>query len=166
MLLPNINFILTSSPLRFTLASELDKSHLKLLLISRKHKYAIKVLNIPVTKITIAFTDSSLEPEEKDAEVQNLLEQILDFEGVEAYKAVDPTPPSDSKSVGGFIVGKLTAEINGSSTKKVFQFLTERLSRKPIEMTVEENGKKLVVKVSSPDELKLAVRQALTFLNS
>lgn len=122
------------------------------------------MLDTATIKVTIEFIDSALDAEDKDVEVQNFLSQIRLLEGVSAFRTADLAPPSESKSIGGFLVGKLTAEINGTSTRKVFQFIGKRLSRKPIELEVETNSRKLKVRASTPEEMERAVQQAMLFL--
>jgi hypothetical protein len=52
-------------------------------------------------------------------------------------RVVDPNPPEGNKSLGGVLVGLLTAEVNAENSKRVFSFLSDRLRGKPIELKVE-----------------------------
>jgi hypothetical protein len=63
-------------------------------------------------KLTIAFIDSDLGAEEKDAELRRLLNQMKDLEEIETVNQVlDPNPPEGNKTLGGFLVGLLTAAL-------------------------------------------------------
>jgi len=115
--------------------------------------------------ITIHFNDLALEPEEQDGEVQNLLNQLKAMDEVEEVKrAVDPNPPLGSKPGAAFLLGMLTTEVNFKNARTVFNFLSERLSGKTIEMEVEANGKKFKVKASSQMELQAALEAAQKFV--
>ena len=53
-------------------------------------------------ELTIAFTDPELDPEELDAQVQNLLAQLQDLDEVTVDRVVDPNPPVGNKAGGAF----------------------------------------------------------------
>lgn len=116
-------------------------------------------------KLTINFNDPELDAEERENEVQRLLNDFKDMDEVEAVSRVlDPNPPEGNKSLGGMIVGVLTAEVNVANIKALLGFLSDRLGGKPIEMEVEANGKKLKVSAHSHKELTAAVEAAQRFL--
>ncbi|MBD2562630.1 MULTISPECIES: hypothetical protein [Nostoc] len=97
-------------------------------------------------KFTIAFNDPDLDEEEKDEQVQRLITELKQSDEVDAVgRVLDPSPPEGNKALGGFLVGMLMAEVNTANAKKVVGFLGDRLGRKPIELSVEANGKKLTV---------------------
>lgn len=115
-------------------------------------------------KLTIALTNPDLEPEEQEQETRNLLREIRDLD-VESAELVPVTEiPKDAKSVGGFLVGVLQAEVSLANFKKFLGFLRDRLGNKTIELEVEANGKKLKVKASSQQELAAAIEQAQKFI--
>ena len=114
--------------------------------------------------LTIAFTDPTLNEEEKDQEVQKLRRQISEFDDVEVSQVRDPNPPDKSKAAGGFLVGLLTAEVSLANVKTLLGFLGDRLSNKPIELEVEANGKKLKLTASSREELEAAIQAAQEFV--
>ena len=116
-------------------------------------------------KVTIEFVDPELDSEDKDAEVQRLLSHARILDSIKVSRAIDPNPTQESKNIGSFIVGKLTAEIDGDNAQRFFHFVRARLSKKPIEMEVESNGRRLKLKASSPEELAFAVQQALLFID-
>ncbi|MBD2533006.1 hypothetical protein H6G97_26910 [Nostoc flagelliforme FACHB-838] len=116
-------------------------------------------------KLTIHFNDPDLEPEEQDEQVQRLIAELKQMEEVESVNRVlDPNPPADNKSLGGLLVGLLMAEVNTANAKKFIGFLGDRLGGKPIELSVEANGKKLTVKAHSREELEAAIKAAQDFV--
>lgn len=117
-------------------------------------------------KFTFTFNDPDFDAEEKDEEVQKLLNQMKDIDEIEETgRVLDPNPPKGNKAFGGFLVGMLTASVNPANTKKVLGFLGDRLSGKAIEMIVEGNGKKLSVKANSRAELEAAIEAAQKFID-
>ena len=115
-------------------------------------------------KITIAFNDPDLDSEELDEQAQRLMSELKQMDDVETNLVIDPNPPEGNKSLGGFLVGLVTAEVNMTNAKKLVGFLGDRLGGKPIEFTVEGNGKKLSVKANSREELEFAMKAAQDFL--
>ncbi|WP_414541350.1 hypothetical protein [Nostoc sp. CCY0012] len=115
--------------------------------------------------LTIALINPDLDAEEQERETRNLLREIRDLD-VESAKLVAVTEiPEASKSVGGFLLGVLKAEVSINNFKKVLGFLGDRLGNKTIELEVEANGKKLKVKASSREELTAAIEQAQKFIS-
>ena len=117
-------------------------------------------------KLNIAFTNPDFDDEELDEEAQNLLNQMQQLDEVEnVYRTLDPNPPEGNKALGGFLVGKLTTEVNQSRIKSFLGFLSDRLTGKVVEMEVEANGKKLKIKAHSNTELLQAIEAAQKFVN-
>jgi hypothetical protein len=117
--------------------------------------------------LTISFTDPELTNAERDDEVVQLLEALNDRSDIDAVDRVrDPNPPEGNKSVGGFFVGMLMAEVSAANAKKVLGFLVNRLGDKPISFEVEGNGKKLKVSASSREELEFAMQKAREFIEA
>lgn len=118
-------------------------------------------------RVTLRFTDPSLDSEEQDLEVQKLLPQLAqlvtsgDIE--QSGRVPDPNPPEASKGFG-FLLGLLQAEVSAANFKALSQFLGERLLGKTIEMEVEANGRKLKLKASSQAELSAALKVAQEFI--
>lgn len=120
---------------------------------------------MPSINITIKFNDPDLEPEEQEQQVQRLMTELKQMDEVETVDHVlDPNPPEGNKALGGFLAGLLVTEVNVANAKKLMGFLGDRLGGKPIEMTVEANGKKLVVKAHSREELEAAIKAAKDFV--
>ncbi len=116
-------------------------------------------------KFTIAFNDPDLDSEELDEQAQRLVSELKQMDEVdEVNRVIDPNPPEGNKSMGGFLVGLLTAQVTPENGKKLLGFLGDRLGGKPIEFTVEDNGKKLSVKANSREELEFAMKAARDFL--
>jgi hypothetical protein len=114
---------------------------------------------------TIAFNDPDLDSEQLDEQAQRLVSELKQIDEVdEVNRVIDPNPPEGNKSMGGFVVGLLTAEVSAANAKKLLGFLGDRLGGKPIEFTVEGNGKKLSVKANSREELEFAIKSAQDFL--
>jgi hypothetical protein len=64
--------------------------------------------------------------------------------------------PEGGKSVGGFLVGALQAEVTISNCYKLLAWLGS-LGNKSIELEVEFNGKKVKVKANGQKELTAAL---------
>jgi hypothetical protein len=117
-------------------------------------------------KLLIAFNDPNLEPEEHDEQAQVLLTELQQADEVESVKRIlDPNPPEGNKSLGGFLGGILMTEVNPANGKKLLGFLGDRLGGKPIELSVEANGRKLTVKAHSREELERAIKTAQDFIS-
>ncbi|TRU81012.1 MAG: hypothetical protein EWV76_22100 [Microcystis novacekii Mn_MB_F_20050700_S1] len=117
-------------------------------------------------KLLIAFNDPNLEPEERDEQAQVLLTELEQVDEVESVKRIlDPNPPEGNKSLGGFLGGILMTEVNPANGKKLLGFLGDRLGGKPIELSVEANGRKLTVKAHSREELEMAIKAAQDFIS-
>ncbi len=114
-------------------------------------------------KLTIEFNDSDLKPAQRDEQAQLLMEELRDMSGVRVSPVTDPSPPEQHKG-GGFLAGLLMAELKIDNAKKLFGFLAQRLGNKPIELTLEVNGKKLAVKASSREEFEYLMKAAEDFI--
>ena len=122
--------------------------------------------NASTITLTIAFNDPDLEPEERDEQAQRFLAELKQVDEVESVERIlDPHPPERNMSLGGFLVGILLAEVNPANGKKFLGFLGDRLGGKPIELSVEANGRKLTVKAHSREELEAAIKAAQDFIS-
>ncbi len=119
-------------------------------------------------QVTISLSDPSLNDEELDEEVENLLPQISEVDGVaQAAKVPIEEAPKGSKALGGFLLGILTAEVNPANIKALFGFLSDRLGGQPIEMSLKApDGRELSIKASSQAEFDFAYQKAQEFLKS
>ncbi|MBD2016520.1 hypothetical protein H6F96_21425 [Microcoleus sp. FACHB-53] len=118
--------------------------------------------------VTIDLRNSQpdLAPEELETLTQRLFQQMKDIDEVkQVHRIPEPNPPAGSKPLdAAFLIGLLQAEVNLANIKALLGFIWERLSGKPIELTVEANGKKLEVKAYSEQELTAAIEAAKDFL--
>lgn len=117
-------------------------------------------------KFTIAFNDPKLDLQELDRQAQRMMRELQGMDEVEVSRVPDPHIPEGSKSLSGFLIGLLAAEVNIANAQKLMTFLGDRLGGKPIELSVESNGKKLTVKAHSREELEAAIKAAQEFLAS
>jgi len=119
-------------------------------------------------KFTIAFNDPKLDLQELERQAQGMMRELQRMDEVQVSRVPDPHLPEGSKSLGGidFLMAVLTAEVNIANAQKLMTFLGDRLGGKPIELSVEGNGKKLTVKAHSREELKVAIEAARDFIGS
>jgi hypothetical protein len=116
-------------------------------------------------QVKITLLDERLEDGELQEITENLLQDIKQEVEVESAGLVPVEDlPKDAKSIGGFLLGMLTAEVNAANIKSLFRFLSDRLLGKTIEMEVTANGKTFKVKVSSTVELNEALKAAQEFI--
>jgi len=117
-----------------------------------------------IIKFTIAFNDPDLDSEERDEQAQRFMNELKQMDEVEVDRVLDPNPPEGNKAVGAILVGLLTTQVNKENAQKLMGFLGDRLGGKPIELSVEANGKKLTVKAHSREELEAAIKAAQDFV--
>lgn len=85
---------------------------------------------------------------------------------VEEVKRVpDANPPQGSKSLTGWLAGKLIAVVKAEKIQKVFGSLMKNLANKSIEVEAEDNGKKIKVKASNLSELEAAIKAVENFVS-
>jgi len=116
-----------------------------------------------IIKFTIAFNAPDLDSEERDEQAQRFMNELKQMDEVEVDRVLDPNPPEGNKAVGAILVGLLTTQVNKENAQKLMGFLGDRLGGKPIELSVEANGKKLTVKAHSREELEAAIKAAQKF---
>jgi hypothetical protein len=68
-------------------------------------------------------------------------------------------------SIGKFLVDILSAKVSANNTRKLLSYLRDRLGSKPIELTIEIDGKKLQIKASSREEFEMAIQKAQEFVD-
>jgi len=120
----------------------------------------------PNIKFTIAFNDPDLDSEERDEQAQRFIAELKQMDEVDVDRVLDPNPPEGNKAIGGMLVGLLTAQVSLANAQKLMGFLGDRLGGKPIELSVEANGKKLTVKAHSREELEAAIKAAQDFVKA
>ncbi|MEA5514019.1 sugar ABC transporter permease [Nodularia sp. UHCC 0506] len=119
-------------------------------------------------QMMISFTELGLDDEDLQTEVQNLLPQLRDVDGVEDADLVAvENAPKNTKALGGFLLGLLNLEINAASIKTLFSFLGDRLGNKPIKMVLKApDGRELNLEANSREEFEFACQKAQDFLNN
>ena len=119
-------------------------------------------------QVQITLQDSRLEDKQLQAEVMNLLQQIKRNVEVEYAEPVAVEEvPEESKAWGGFLLGVLTAEVNGENFKKLVKFLASHIVGETMKMEVKKaNGEKFKGKASSLEELKEMMKMAQEFIDS
>jgi hypothetical protein len=119
-------------------------------------------------QLTIAFTDSTLGADEKDAEVTRLLIKIRELAEVKkVYLVADTAQPqaeAPERILNQFLVGTLRAEIPLNSIWKVFDFLRQHLNGKATTLTLSLQNKVLTVDAQTPQDLERALKDCETFL--
>ncbi|MBD2594866.1 sugar ABC transporter permease [Nostoc sp. MBR 210] len=117
-------------------------------------------------QVTVSLTELGLDDEELQTQVQNLLPQLRDVDGVEDADLVAVTEvPEGSKALGGFSLGTFKALVKPTLIKPVFDFLG-RLSNKTFEIEVEAYGEKFKAKASSKEDLIFILEKTETLLNN
>jgi len=115
-------------------------------------------------KFTIAFNDPDLDPDQHEEQAQRFMAELKQMDEVDVARVLDPNPPEGNKAIGAMLVGLLTAQVSLPNAQKLMGFLGDRLGGKPIELSVEANGKKLTVKAHSREELEAAIKAAQDFV--
>jgi hypothetical protein len=117
-------------------------------------------------QVKITLLDERMEDGELQEKIENLLQDIRQEVEVEPSTGLIPIEISEkgTKSLGGFLLGVLMAEVNAANIKSFLRFLSDRLLGKTIEMEVTANGKTLKVKASSTVELNEAIKAAQEFI--
>jgi len=119
-------------------------------------------------QVTISLHNPDLSDEELQAEVEDLLPQLREVDGVDEADLVPVVDvPKGAMALGGFVLGLLTAEVNPANIKALMRFLGDRLGGKQIELSLKRpDGKELSIKASSQAELELAFQKAQEFFDS
>ncbi|MFN6519298.1 MAG: sugar ABC transporter permease [Nostoc sp. CreGUA01] len=119
-------------------------------------------------QVTISLTELGLNEEELQAEVQNLLPQLREVDGVEEADLVPvENAPQNTKSISGFVWGLLKAQIKAANIATLFKFLSDRFGNKPIKIGVKApDGRELNIEASSREEFEFALQKAEDFLNN
>ncbi|MEH2398863.1 sugar ABC transporter permease [Nostoc sp.] len=119
-------------------------------------------------QVTISLAELGLDDEELQTEVENLLPQLKEVDGVEDADLVAvENAPKGTKSISGFVWGLLKAQVNASNIKSLFKFLSDRFGNKPIKLVVEApDGRKINLEADSLEKFEIAFQKAQDFLNN
>ncbi|WP_318780907.1 sugar ABC transporter permease [Dendronalium phyllosphericum] len=119
-------------------------------------------------EVTISLAELGLDEEELQKQVENLLPQLKEVDGVEDANLVTvENAPPNTKSISGFVWGLLKAQIKAAKIPTLFKFLSDRFGNKPIKIGVKApDGRELTVEASSREEFEFALQKAQDFLNN
>ncbi len=121
-------------------------------------------------QLTISLSELGLDEEELQAEVENLLPQIREVDGVEDAGLVEVTEvPENSKSLTGYALGMLKTVLDKEHLKNVFGFLRDRFAGKPetIKLLLKApDGRELNLEASNEEDFASAMQLASDFLNN
>ncbi|WP_071190979.1 hypothetical protein [Trichormus sp. NMC-1] len=117
-------------------------------------------------QITIAFTDTDLDDEDKNQEVQKLRNTLQSLDEVENVRGViDPNPPKDGRGAG-LIPGWLMAEVKPANALKLFGVL-KRLVKQPIKFNVKaSDGREISLEINNKEEFEFFYQKAQDFINN
>lgn len=116
--------------------------------------------------ITLSFTASGLNDEDLQSEVERLLPQIREIEGIEQANLVPiDCPPDGSKTAGGFVLAtlKLVTE-NSKIIRGMMGLSSALLGNKTLKMTVKApDGSEFSGEAKSRDDLEYLLQKAEAF---
>jgi CHAT domain len=116
-------------------------------------------------KLTIAFNDPDLDPEEREVQSQRLMAELRDMDEVEAVDQVmDPNPPAGNKSLGGSVPGMLVTEVKPVNFDSVLELVGDRYAQKCVEIEIEVGDRKIKVTATSQAELMAILPMMQQFL--
>ncbi|WYM01674.1 MAG: sugar ABC transporter permease [Gloeotrichia echinulata CP02] len=117
-------------------------------------------------QLTISLTEPGLDDEDLQAQVQNLLPQLKEVDGVEDADLVAvENAPQNTKALGGFSLGTFKAIVNPALIKPVFEFLS-RFSNKTFEMKIEAYGEKFELKANNKEDFIFITQETEKFLKN
>ncbi len=128
----------------------------------------MSMMTVSNVQLTISLEELGLDEEELQTEVENLLPQIQEIDGVEDAGLVEVTQaPENSKSITGYVLGMLKTVLEPAHLKTVFGFLRDRLGNKKIKLVLKApDGRELNLEASSREEFAFAMHEAEDFLNN
>jgi hypothetical protein len=105
-----------------------------------------------IDESTIKLTISWINPDDEKLEEETVylldeMKQVDEFETVSRVEVKEI--PDKAKPLGKFLSGFLMAEINFKNIKSGLGYLHKRLADKEIEVEVEVNGNKIIVKAKN-----------------
>ncbi len=129
---------------------------------------AIAIMTTSDVKLTISLSQLDLDDEELQTEVENLLPQIKEVDGVEDASLMEAMEtPRGVKAFGGLSLGMLETIINPGYIKTIFGFLRDRFGSKTIKMVLKAaDGRELNLEASSREEFGFAMEKAEEFLKN
>jgi hypothetical protein len=106
----------------------------------------------PTVKVKISVDDPDLDADETDEAARQILVQLKSMD----ERIINPNPPEGNKSLGGFLVGALEAEVQPNHLKSLLGFLGQRARRQPLEIEIEVGDRKIKVTASNHGDLVAA----------
>ncbi len=117
-------------------------------------------------QVTITLSDPQLKDEELQEAVENLQLELKEVEGVtEADLIPLQQALSDSKGIGGFVLGMLKALVSPKNLKTLVGFLGNNLFGRTVKIKAEGNGKILELELSRPEDIDKVMPQVKEFIN-
>ncbi|NEQ35769.1 MAG: hypothetical protein F6K40_05500 [Okeania sp. SIO3I5] len=118
-------------------------------------------------QLTITLSDPKLKEDRLQEDTENMLSEIKEFDGVQKadLMPIEKAEPG-SKSIGGFLIGILTAEINAKNIKALVGYLGNNLYGKTIKINAEGNGRKIDIEVRNLEDLNKALAEVDNFLKA
>lgn len=114
------------------------------------------------------LTTTGLEEEELNRLTITLLQQMKDsdeFEKVNRVAVEDEDIPKDAKSIEGFIVGILMAEVNSQNIISAISWVQRRLSGKTLKFTVKTpQGTEISLEGRTLKDIEALMQEAEKFL--
>jgi hypothetical protein len=108
-------------------------------------------------KVKINVADPELDADETDEAARQILTQLKGMDEIEsAERIVNPNPPEGNKSLSGFLVGALEAEVQPNHLKSLFGFLGQRARSQPLAIEIEVGDRKIKVTASNHRDLVAA----------
>ncbi|MEG4970462.1 hypothetical protein QUB11_28010 [Microcoleus sp. B6-A1] len=125
--------------------------------------------NESTVQFIIDLTTTGLEEEELNRLTVTLLQQMKDldeFEKVNRVAVEDEDIPKDAKSIEGFIVGMLMAEVNSQNIISAISWVHRRLSGKTLKFTIKTpQGTEISLEGSTLKDIEALMQKAEKFLN-
>jgi hypothetical protein len=119
-------------------------------------------------QFTIDLATTDLEDEELNRLTVTLLQQMKDsdeFEKVNRVAVEDEEIPKNTKSIEGFILGILMAEVNSQNIQSAVSWLHRRLSGKTLKFTLRTpQGTEISLEGSTLKDIEALMQKAEKFL--
>jgi hypothetical protein len=116
-------------------------------------------------QIKITLLDAELSEAELQQATQDLQAEIAEVDGVQEVNQVPVSEiEAGAKSMGGFLINILTAEVSVQNFKTLVTYLGDRTFGKTYEIEAEGNGRKFKAKFRRPEDLEKILPEIDKFL--
>ncbi|NEQ74377.1 MAG: hypothetical protein F6K23_15870 [Okeania sp. SIO2C9] len=118
-------------------------------------------------QLIITLSDSQLEDRQLQTDTENMRQEIEKFDGVQKAELmpIEIAQPG-AKSIGGFLVGVLTTEINAKNFKALVRYLGNNLYSKTIKIKAKGNGREIDIEISRLEDLNKVLTYVWFFCTS